>query len=201
MTRRRGGEDLQARRQLRHGARSDRRGRARRGALLLPHAEGRLAARRSTSTSRARSRRRIRSTTSRWRTRGMCGIFRVGGIDPATVDRRRRRPRRARREPEEQELIKALLDFPALVAGAAEALEPHRVATYLLETAGLAHLWYHKHHVLERAGADHARASRARPRARRSCCATGCAFSASPRPSGCKLSRAVTRAAAHASSR
>ena len=43
--RRRGGEDLQARRQLRHRARSHRRGRPRRGALLLPHAEGRFAAR------------------------------------------------------------------------------------------------------------------------------------------------------------
>src|SRR6185437_10668328 len=43
--RRRGGEDLEARRQLRHGARSDRRSRPRRRALLLPHAEGRLAAR------------------------------------------------------------------------------------------------------------------------------------------------------------
>ncbi len=43
--RRRGGEDLQARRQLRHRARSRRRGRTRRGSLLLPHAEGRLAAR------------------------------------------------------------------------------------------------------------------------------------------------------------
>ena len=37
--------------------------------------------------------------------------------------------------PEEQDVIKALLDFPALVAGAAEALEPHRVATYLHDTA------------------------------------------------------------------
>ena len=43
--RRRGGEDLEARRQLRHRARPDRRSRPRRGALLLPHAEGRLAAR------------------------------------------------------------------------------------------------------------------------------------------------------------
>src|SRR5581483_12204813 len=51
-------------------------------------------------------------------------------------------------EPEEQDLITALLDFPAIVSGAAEALEPHRVANYLLETARLAHLWYHKHHVL-----------------------------------------------------
>jgi len=36
-------------------------------------------------------------------------------------------------EPEEQELIKALLDFPAVVESAAETLEPQRVATYLLE--------------------------------------------------------------------
>jgi arginyl-tRNA synthetase len=78
----------------------------------------------------------------------MCGIFRVGGIDPESVsgdnvsfD--------LLREPDELELIKALLDFPALVESAAETLEPHRIATYLLETARLAHLWYHKHHVLE----------------------------------------------------
>jgi len=37
----------------------------------------------------------------------------------------------------------------SLVVGAAEALEPHRVAAYLLETAGLAHKWYHEHHVLD----------------------------------------------------
>ena len=29
-----------------------------------------------------------------------------------------------------------------------EALEPHRVANYLLDTAGLAHRWYHAHYVL-----------------------------------------------------
>ena len=77
----------------------------------------------------------------------MCGIFRVGEIDAATfpfadVDLA------PLSEPAEQELIKALLDFPRVVAGAAEALEPHRVAGWLLETAGLAHAWYHKHHVL-----------------------------------------------------
>jgi len=77
----------------------------------------------------------------------MSGIFRVGGIDPASItaagvdfD--------ALAEPEEQELIKALLDFPTLITGAAESLEPHRVASYLLEMARMAHLWYHKHHVL-----------------------------------------------------
>ncbi len=77
----------------------------------------------------------------------MCGIFRVGEIDGESfiadsIDLS------VLREPEEQELINALTDFPQIVAGAAESLEPHRVATYLSETARLAHLWYHKHHVL-----------------------------------------------------
>jgi len=80
----------------------------------------------------------------------MCGIFRVGAIDPQAL-----LPDQIRfevlTEPEEQDLIKALVDFPEVVASAAESLEPHRVATYLLETARLAHLWYHKHHVLEQA--------------------------------------------------
>jgi arginyl-tRNA synthetase len=77
----------------------------------------------------------------------MSGIFRVGGIDAAAI-------RAADADfavlslPEEQELIKALLDFPSLVAGAADAMEPHRLATYLHDTAGKVHLWYHKAHVL-----------------------------------------------------
>jgi len=78
----------------------------------------------------------------------MCGIFRVGGIDPASVTGEDVNFS-VLSEPEETELIKALVDFPALVESAAETLEPHRIATYLLETARLAHLWYHKHHVLE----------------------------------------------------
>ena len=77
----------------------------------------------------------------------MSGIFRVGEIDPASitgddVDLS------VLQLPEETELMKALLDFPTLIAGAAEALEPHRVATYLHDTAGKVHLWYHKAHVL-----------------------------------------------------
>ena len=75
------------------------------------------------------------------------GIFRVGEIDPLTVtgldvDLS------VLSLPEEQELMKALLDYPSLIAGAADALEPHRVATYLHDTAGKIHLWYHKAHVL-----------------------------------------------------
>ena len=77
----------------------------------------------------------------------LSGIFRVGAIDPATIaadgvqwD--------ALSEEAERELVKSLLDYPRLVAGAADSLEPHRVAAYLLETARQVHLWYHKHHVL-----------------------------------------------------
>jgi arginyl-tRNA synthetase len=76
----------------------------------------------------------------------MSGIFRVGEIDPATIDTAA--DLSVLELPEETELMKALLDFPALVAGAADALEPHRVATYLHDTAGKVHLWYHKAHVL-----------------------------------------------------
>jgi len=77
----------------------------------------------------------------------LCGIFRVGEIAPESIttdgvdfD--------ALAEPEEQELVKTLVDFPAFVAGAAETLEPHRIASYLLDAARQTHLWYHKHHVL-----------------------------------------------------
>jgi arginyl-tRNA synthetase len=76
----------------------------------------------------------------------LSGIFRVGEIDPASIATDVDFSRLAL--PEESELMKALLDFPALVAGAADALEPHRVATYLHDTAGKVHLWYHKAHVL-----------------------------------------------------
>ena len=77
----------------------------------------------------------------------MCGIFRVGEIDPTTVSADGA-DLSVLAEPAEQELIKQLLDFPSTVRGAAENLEPHRVAGWLLETARAAHTWYHKHHVL-----------------------------------------------------
>jgi len=77
----------------------------------------------------------------------LCGIFRVGEIDrerfsAAGIDLA---PLAA---PEEQELLNALADYPRVVAGAAEALEPHRVANWLLDTARQVHGWYHKYHVL-----------------------------------------------------
>jgi arginyl-tRNA synthetase len=77
----------------------------------------------------------------------MSGIFRVGEIDAKTISGRDADLSLLELS-EEQELIKALLDFPALVQGAADALEPHRVATYLHDLASKVHLWYHKAHVL-----------------------------------------------------
>jgi arginyl-tRNA synthetase len=77
----------------------------------------------------------------------MSGIFRVGEIDASKMDISAV-DLGVLREPEEQALIKQLIDFPAEVRGAAAALEPHRITSYALETARLAHLWYHKHHVL-----------------------------------------------------
>jgi arginyl-tRNA synthetase len=78
----------------------------------------------------------------------MSGIFRVGNITPESItgdgiDFG------ALGEESERLLVAALLDFPRLVAGAAEAREPQRLAAYLHETARLAHNWYHKVRVLE----------------------------------------------------
>jgi arginyl-tRNA synthetase len=44
--------------------------------------------------------------------------------------------------PEEQDLVKRILAFPDLLAGAALAYEPHRVAFYLQETIGAFHSYY-----------------------------------------------------------
>jgi len=80
----------------------------------------------------------------------VCGIFRVGEIDAGSFD-----PTGISLDPlsspTERELIKALADFPAVILGAAQAMEPHRVTQYLLDTARLVHTWYHTHHVLSEA--------------------------------------------------
>ncbi len=52
------------------------------------------------------------------------------------------------RLPEEQSLIKRLLQYPGIAASAARAREPHRVAYYLTELAGLYHPYYKAHRVI-----------------------------------------------------
>jgi len=77
----------------------------------------------------------------------MSGIFRVAARDPASV-RADGADLSVLTEPEEVDLLKALTEFPGLVADAARALEPHRVTGYLAGVARIAHAWYHKYRVL-----------------------------------------------------
>jgi arginyl-tRNA synthetase len=49
---------------------------------------------------------------------------------------------------EEIALARLLGDFPEMVAGAAENLEPHRTTYYLQELAGSFHSYYNSHHIL-----------------------------------------------------
>jgi len=52
-------------------------------------------------------------------------------------------------EPDEQALIKRLLQYPEVVRGAARALEPHRIAFWLQELAGMFHPYYKNHRVIQ----------------------------------------------------
>ncbi|MFW5930950.1 MAG: arginine--tRNA ligase, partial [Desulfosalsimonas sp.] len=51
-------------------------------------------------------------------------------------------------EPEEIRLMKQLTRYPEIVAAAAELMEPHRIAYYLMDLAALFHAYYNKHRVL-----------------------------------------------------
>jgi arginyl-tRNA synthetase len=77
----------------------------------------------------------------------MTGIFRVAAraaesVTPEGVDLS------VLTQPEELEVLKEMAEFPAIVAGAAAALEPHRITGYLEGLARIAHGWYHKYRVL-----------------------------------------------------
>jgi arginyl-tRNA synthetase len=65
------------------------------------------------------------------------GITRQPGYDPGLLSHER-----------EGDLIKALGEFPAIVATAAELREPHRIARYLEELAGTYHRFYDACRVL-----------------------------------------------------
>ncbi|HTI05404.1 MAG TPA: arginine--tRNA ligase [Gemmatimonadales bacterium] len=77
----------------------------------------------------------------------MTGIFRVAGRDATSVHADGV-DLSVLTQPEEADLIKELADFPAMVAGAAAAREPHRITSYLEGLARIAHAWYHKYRVL-----------------------------------------------------
>ena len=92
----------------------------------------------------------------------LCGIFRVGGIDPEGVTGKGTDFSLLGEEPERL-LAAAIIDFPGVVSGAAEAREPQRLVAWLHDTARLAHNWYHRVRVLEApAGVREARLALAR---------------------------------------
>jgi len=51
-------------------------------------------------------------------------------------------------EPEERGLMRLLVDFPGLVADAAETFEPHRIPAYLRQLSAAFHHFYHNHRVV-----------------------------------------------------
>ena len=77
----------------------------------------------------------------------MAGIFRTAGID-ATRIAAEGVALSVLGEDLEQQLIKQLAEFPAIVRKAAEAYEPHRIVSYLEDLARLVNGWYHHHRVL-----------------------------------------------------
>jgi arginyl-tRNA synthetase len=73
----------------------------------------------------------------------MCSIFERGGIDPKTI--------RATEEElahldaaSEREVVKGLLRFPDVVAGAARTRAPYQLCRYLEDLAGAVNAWYHE---------------------------------------------------------
>lgn len=71
-------------------------------------------------------------------------IFRKGEIDPATIDS----AAITITHPAEKALLLKVVQFPQVVKGVAESLEPHRMCTYLYELASLYHQFNHHCPVL-----------------------------------------------------
>jgi arginyl-tRNA synthetase len=77
----------------------------------------------------------------------MSGIFRVAGRAPESASVEDADLSLLTQE-DEVEMLKDLSKFPETVAGAAAALEPHRITSYLEDLARVTHAWYHKFRVL-----------------------------------------------------
>jgi arginyl-tRNA synthetase len=56
--------------------------------------------------------------------------------------------------PEERDLIKRIVDFPAVVETATERRGPHALPTYAIQLADDFHRFYHRHRVLESGDAE-----------------------------------------------
>lgn len=77
----------------------------------------------------------------------IAGILRNAG-DPDLVAQSHKAVPTGPLESEERELAKRLLEFPAVVAEAAERRAPHAIPTYAIRVADDFHRFYHRHRVL-----------------------------------------------------
>jgi arginyl-tRNA synthetase len=77
----------------------------------------------------------------------IAGIMRNAG-DPDLVAQSHKVVPTGPLESEERELIKRLLEFPAVAAEAAERRAPHAIPTYAIRVADDFHRFYHRHRVL-----------------------------------------------------
>ena len=146
---RRGSEAIQARRHRRDAARTHRRSRSRRRALFLSPAQVGLAARLSTSTSRARKARRILSTTCSMRTRACAACWkRQGSTSRRAASTLRTSSWRRCASPYEDALLRRLADFPDELAIALRELAPHRITFFLKELAAEFHSYYNAEQFL-----------------------------------------------------
>ncbi|WP_432799479.1 arginine--tRNA ligase [Poriferisphaera sp. WC338] len=75
-------------------------------------------------------------------------IFRKGEIDPGSLTS----AKILAEHPAERAMVLKLLQLPQVLAGVAEALEPHRLCNYLYELASLYHSFYEKCPVLKSEG-------------------------------------------------
>ena len=76
----------------------------------------------------------------------IAGILRNAEVSDAVSDTFATEPSLA---PEERELVKRLLEFPAVVAQATERRAPHAIPIYAIRVADDFHRFYHEHRVLE----------------------------------------------------
>ena len=81
----------------------------------------------------------------------MSGIFRKAELDPASITTSGVDLSLLMDE-DEHAVMRHLAEYPGVVAGAAENLEPHRIITYVDELARLVNGWYHRNRVV---GAGH----------------------------------------------
>ena len=140
--RRPGGQDLQARRQLRDAARPDRLDQPRRGALLHAEQEGRhrVHLRRRPGAQAATT--RTRSSTCSTRTRGSARCSSSTRRRAATSPPSPRRPRRGCRRRARPRCCASSPSTRRCSPAAAATLAPHEVAFYLRELAAAFHSYY-----------------------------------------------------------